>query len=246
MSVLLAVDMGNTRVKWGLARGGEWLAQGAVVHGEAASLADAWAEIARPDRALVSNVAGTEAAARLDALLEALKVPHRYVESTARCCGVRNGYARPGQLGVDRWAALVGAWHLTGHGCIVINAGTALTVDALSDEGVFLGGIIVPGAEVMRRSLARDTAGLEIAEGEFERFPTSTENAIETGVVLALVGAVERMAEAEAGECALEPLCLVSGGGAGRILPHLRLPTRHVDNLVLEGLARMGMEDVSR
>ena len=85
--------------------------------------------------------------------------------AAAQQCGVRSSYVDPAALGPDRWAALIGAWHLTGGACVVVNAGTTMTVDALNGEGVFLGGCIVPGAALMREALARDTANLALRAG---------------------------------------------------------------------------------
>ena len=104
-------------------------------------------------------------------------------------------------------------------------------------DGVFVGGIIVPGAELMRRALARDTAGLRRRPGVFSFFPDNTGDAIVSGAVNALCGAIERMArnlEAGGGQ---EVLCVLSGGAAGLIAPQLNLELKVVDNLVLEGLS---------
>ena len=125
---------------------------------------------------------------------------------------------------------------------MVVNAGTALTIDALTDEGVFVGGLIVPGAELMRRALARDTAELGMRRGKFSFFPVTTGDAIESGAVNALAGPIERMARFLARAGQPEPTCVLSGGGAALIAPHLNLEVKVVDNLVLEGLLVIARE----
>jgi type III pantothenate kinase len=117
----------------------------------------------------------------------------------------------------------------------VVTAGTATTVDVLRGDGRFVGGVILPGLELMKRSLARDTAGLPLAKGRFAGEPRNTADAIETGCLLAQAGAIERaFATMEPGAA-----CVLAGGSARRIARHLSIPVRLVDNLVLEGLVRI-------
>ena len=117
---------------------------------------------------------------------------------------------------------------------VVVMAGTATTVDALDGEGRFRGGLLLPGLALMRAALARNTAGLPHAAGHYQSIPTNTDDAIVSGAIHATLGAIERM-RATLGE---DALCLLSGGAAGELVPHLELPQRQIDNLVLEGLAR--------
>jgi type III pantothenate kinase len=153
---------------------------------------------------------------------------------------VRNAYERPEQLGADRWAALIGARSLHPGSTLVVMAGTATTVDLLDGQGLFRGGLILPGLDLMRRSLARNTAQLDLLPGEFRDTPTNTADAIFSGCLSAQAGAVERMFQHIAAEP--DALCLLSGGAALHLLPLLRIPVRPVENLVLEGLARIGQE----
>jgi type III pantothenate kinase len=202
----------------------------------AAGLSRAWARIERPDAIIAANVAGARVARALAAAARRFRRPVRFVSSTAAQCGVRNSYANPRQLGADRWAALIGAWNLHRGPCVVVNAGTTVTVDALDGGGVFLGGLIVAGADLMRDALARNTARLRPRPGRFAFFPSRTADAIESGAVNAAAGAIERMVRfmREAGAAA--PLTLLSGGAAQWIAPQLNGTVEVVDNLVLEGL----------
>ena len=155
-------------------------------------------------------------------------------------CGVRNGYLDEAQLGADRWAALIGARLVHPGAALVVMAGTATTVDLLTADGDFLGGLILPGLALMRRSLARDTADLPFADGAFDAFPRRTEDAIVSGCLEAQAGAIERMFVRLTAEH--DALCLLGGGAAAAIAPHLSIPLRQVDNLVLDGLAQIAAE----
>ena len=233
---LLCLDRGNTRLKWGLHANGAWLAQGVLA--DVAELPAALAALPRPQRAFACNVAGAAAQAAIEAALARLQLPLAWCRSEAAACGVKNGYAEPAQLGADRWAALVGARALCPAACLVVNAGTATTIDVLDAVGRFRGGLILPGIALMRAALAGNTAQLPGAGGVFRPLPDNTADAIASGCVQATLGAMERMFAPLAAEPAA--LCLLSGGAAAELTPGLNLPWRMVDNLVLEGLARIG------
>lgn len=238
---VLAIDAGNTRIKWGLADIAGWMRQGHVDTASAATLRREW-EAARVDRVIVSNVAGPRARDAIVSAVAQLDAGVVWAEAVARQCGVRNSYAVPSQLGADRWAGLIGAWHLFGTACVVVNVGTTMTVDALSVEGVFLGGCIVPGPDLMRVALARNTAQLPDQDGAFRFFPDRTEDAIASGIANALAGAVDRLLRymAEAGQG--EPLVILSGGASATIENRLNARVAPVDNLVLEGLLRIARD----
>lgn len=227
--MILCLDAGNTRLKYGLFDGSGWRAQGALTHD---AIDDLRAKLpARPTRIVACNVAGEAVRRRIEALSASLGLPLDWLASSAAACGVRNGYDTPQQLGADRWAALIGARALHAGACLVVMAGTATTIDVLDDTGLFRGGLILPGLSLMRTALARNTADLPHAAGHYRAQPTNTDDAIVSGALHATLGAIARM-RAEAA------LCLLSGGAAGELAPHLGLPCRLVDNLVLEGLAR--------
>ena len=234
---LLAIDAGNTRIKWGVHDGKRWLATGATPTQESDRLAEAWRDAPPPQRAVASNVAGAQVQSHLENACARAGIALDVIRSEAARLGVVNGYLEPGQLGTDRWAALVAA-HRGGKGHkLVVNVGTALTVDALAADGRFLGGLIVPGPALMRHSLDRGTAALRLTPGSFHEFPRSTPDAIASGAVAACVGAIERLRDAMGRE-GLSPATLVlSGGGAGEIAPHLPIPFAIHENLVLDGLA---------
>jgi type III pantothenate kinase len=240
---ILAIDAGNTRIKWGVHEHESWIVQGWVKTSQAGRLARAWSALEPPDTVLAANVAGARVARSLAASARRFRRRPRFVKSAANQCGVRSAYSSPAQLGPDRWAALVAARHLHRGACLVVNAGTTMTVDALTADGVFLGGVIVPGTELMRSALARGTARLKPQRGSFAYFPARTADAIESGAINALAGAVERMLRfmREAGQ--EQPLTLISGGAARLIAPQLNGAVEVVDNLVLEGIVRIALEN---
>ncbi|MFA7270315.1 MAG: type III pantothenate kinase [Sterolibacterium sp.] len=238
--MLLCIDCGNTRLKWGLHDGRRWLAQGMTALNEIDQLPRLLAGQPCPTRAFACNVASETTGAAIEMAAIKLGLELVWAESCAAQCGVKNGYDNPAQLGADRWMALIGARHLHHGACLSVNAGTATTVDLLDAEGVFQGGLILPGVNLMQVALARDTARLPLATGRFSRLPRNTADAIVSGALLATAGAITRMFE----QLAPNPdaICLLSGGAAGLLEPLLNMPLRRVDNLVLEGLSCFAMQ----
>jgi len=242
--MILAIDAGNSRVKWGwfdaTARAWSSIATVSLIEFAASSdhINPFSATHADPERIVISNVAGDGAHQLLINWTSIFEAEPLWLKGEAAQCGVRSLYERPEQLGPDRWAALIAARALEpGRACLVVNAGTATTVDALSAAGEFTGGLILPGIDLMRFVLHEHTGRLPLQEGNYVRAPRNTVDSIETGCRHAQAGAVERMYRSLGGQ----PACLVSGGGGPALVERLELPCRYVENLVLEGLARIGM-----
>lgn len=236
----LTIDAGNSRVKWGWHDGKGWhsLATVSLIEFAAANhdINPFAATHENPDKIVISNVAGDAAHQLIVNWTSIFEAEPLWLQGEAERCGVKSAYDHPEQLGPDRWAALVAARAIHQGPCLVVNSGTATTVDVLSAEGVFEGGLILPGVELMRFVLHEHTGRLPLQQGTFSSAPRNTLDAIETGCWQAQAGAVERMA----GTMPPGTLCIVSGG-AGRVLADLLkgVECRHVDNLVLEGLARI-------
>jgi type III pantothenate kinase len=237
--MILAIDAGNSRVKWGWHDGRGWssLATVSLIEFAAANhdINPFAATHANPERIVISNVAGDGAHQLLVNWTSIFDAEPFWLTGEAERCGVSSRYERPGRLGSDRWAALVAARALHPGACLVVQAGTATTADLLSAEGEFLGGSILPGVDLMRFVLHEHTGRLPLQEGSFVRTPRNTVDAIETGCRHAQAGAVERMYRI-AGPGAQ---CLVSGGAGPALIEQLEIPCRYVENLVLEGLARI-------
>lgn len=231
---LLAIDAGNTRIKWGVHDGTRFVATGALATGDAATLAIGSHSVSR---VIASNVAGADVARHIEAACARLGAEVTFVASAGQQLGVTNRYEVPGQLGSDRWVALVAAHQAGAADQLVVNVGTALTIDMLTAGGEFLGGVIVPGPALMRRSLDRGTAGLRLTEGHYRELPRRTPDAITTGAIHAAAGAIERMARAMGQQGHAPAKVVMSGGAAGEVAPHLPIATAIHENLVLDGLA---------
>ena len=238
---VLIIDAGNTRVKWAIHDGRKWLSRGAidtaaVVGSE--SFGDAMKSF-EIDRAVMSNVAGPLVAKAIAGQLHYLAEPILIVSAEAKQCGVVSHYETPAQLGSDRWAALIAA-HAAAidepRPQLVVMSGTALTVDALTADGNFLGGIIVPGLMLMHHALHRGTAQLPSASGQYQTFPCNTLNAIASGALEACAGAVARMHTHLAARAGVSVHSVGSGGAMTALAPHLPFPVSINDNLVLDGL----------
>lgn len=243
--MMLLIDAGNTRVKWALARDdaqpGDWIASGAAPHDGLDALAGEW-QAHKVTRAVVSNVAGPALRARLAALLGPIAVD--WFASGAERAGLVNGYREPARLGCDRFAAAIGARALApGQALVVATCGTATTVDALTADGRFVGGMILPGLALMAGALARNTAQLpEAMPGAAAPplFADNTNDAIVSGCLSAQAGAIERAVAGHGGAA-----CILSGGAAPYIAPALKLAYKLVDNIVLVGLHAVARADAA-
>jgi len=245
----LAVDIGNTRLKWALYEKGEpgaaMLTHGAVFLEAIDSLAErAWRDLEMPAKMLGSVVAGEGIRRRTEEQLELWDVEPRWVVSSAAAGGVTNGYDHPIRLGVDRWVAMIGArQRILARGparpALVIMVGTAVTVDALDTDGRFLGGLILPGFGLMLRALEMGTAGLKAPTGEAVDFPTNTSDALMSGGSDAIAGAVERMHRKLLRHSGREPALLMSGGAAVKLASISDLPFETVETLIFDGLLQL-------
>lgn len=247
----LLIDVGNSAVKWArLAADGNLSVGDRVLHrggvDVAAALSEAW-KGSPPGRAVGCAVASGEVMASVERAAQAAGLAGvEWMRSQASFCGevqLVNGYLDPRQLGADRWHALLGACaRLPGMSLVVVNAGTATTVDCVrvgQDSTRFVGGCIAPGVRLMLESLARDTAGLPLATGAPADFPDTTDKAIVTGVLDSQAGLVERVWNRFAAGLGRAPRLLLAGGHAELLAAHLpaELAPLIEHNLVLRGLA---------
>jgi type III pantothenate kinase len=247
---LLLVDVGNTRIKWRYLARGLWNSEdirGSVSHAAVAQLGEDWREFGF-GRVEIANVAGIDA---LDQVIAAARAAHPsgtfsvgLLIPSRMQCGVTNCYPAPERLGADRWAALIGTHALgtTGSAAgepratsIIVSLGTATTIDVLSADGEFIGGVILPGVATMRSALALNTAELPHAEGRYSDLAANTEDAIASGILHAQAGAIERVRHRVL-ERAFRCDCTLCGGDAPLVAPLLPFPARIEEDLVLRGL----------
>ena len=166
-------------------------------------------------------------------------MPVRTFESQPEQGGVRNAYAEPTRLGVDRWLAIVGAVQTYGVPVVVWDLGTAATLDAVDAEGRHLGGWIVPGPLTMLRSLRRWTQ-LPVPDdlrnaGTIEP-GTSTSECIARGAAAAQAGALREMLADLERRGVPDPRVVVTGGDASALLPSIGLAHVHDPWLVFRGM----------
>ncbi|PXW95794.1 type III pantothenate kinase [Sphaerotilus hippei] len=248
----LVIDIGNTRLKWGLyaaPRTDSVLqAEGAVYLETIDQLAETdWRHLPAPQGMLGCAVAGQAVRRRVEEQLELWDLLPRWVVSQSAGGGVVNHYEHPARLGSDRWAALVGARsRLLASGpprpALVVMVGTAVTVDALDAAGHFLGGLILPGFGLMLKALENGTSGLKVPTGEVQDFPRNTSDALMSGGTDAIAGAIERMHRRLVARTGQVPELYMTGGAAVKLVPSLDLPVQQRDHLIFDGLLRLASD----
>lgn len=260
--MMLAIDAGNTRIKWGLFdTAGEMQTADSCFH-------DALTRIKLPtaDRAIISNVAGDTIAQQLTQTIlntsSDRQTSIQWVNSEAEACGVKNTYQIPDTLGTDRWAAMIGAWHMHHQACVIVNVGTTVTIDAVipnANSGVFIGGLILPGLYLMQSSLHTNTAQLPNVNQlknntsvlhQNITLGLNTHDAIQYGALSAVAGAIEQVAATLTTKTNASPLIIMTGGDASVIEAYLSnkkgknsviKSMQMVDNLVLLGLYQLSI-----
>ncbi len=229
MTRCLDLDIGNSRTKWrcGPERGS--LAAGALP------------QMQFPiERVRVSSVVSSHELLRLR-IQEKFGVEPEFAVSSQTLAGVTNCYKEPSRLGVDRWLALVAAWNDVRSSVLVIDAGTALTVDVANDRGLHMGGYIAPGLETMRESLATDTENVRVAFLQdcesIREFGTNTRDAVQGGLLSMVVAWMSRCRALAESICGKAPKVFLTGGDSTRLARWLDFPCEIQADLVLDGLA---------
>ena len=245
--MILLIDIGNTRTKWALADdAGNLSSMQSCLNAEIVNLS---LPIEKVSKVMVSNVAGVNVVQHISQLVAPLTPIIVQVSDAA--AGVTNGYAPT--LGADRWAAIVAAWHQLHQACVVVNAGTAITIDSVDDTGRFLGGTISPGLYLMQSALNQHAMQINIHEGSgdfyLDDFATNTQDAVVSGSVHAAAGAVLLGLLQLHIHTGTMPKLVLSGGNADIIAQALKARLKQVmmlkivlqdmivvDDLVLQGL----------
>ncbi|HNP64753.1 MAG TPA: type III pantothenate kinase, partial [Woeseiaceae bacterium] len=162
----LLLDVGNSRLKWGVYEDGEIHRTGHISLGniKEKGLSALTTKLPRnADVVFASNVAGASFATRLSGVVGMhCNADVHFARSERRGWGITNSYRQPRLLGVDRWVAMIGAYAEVKSACLVVDAGTAVTLDALDREGNHLGGQIIPGVETMLDSLSNKTSDIPV------------------------------------------------------------------------------------
>ena len=243
----LLIDIGNTRIKWATVRDGAFAATGECDH----RMPDADAAMQflsqirpAPERVQVANVAGDALGEALEgAVRERWKLPVEFASTQSAAGAVRNGYDDYRQMGVDRWLGILATRHQHAQAACIVDAGTAVTIDQIDASGQHLGGVIVPGLDLMRRALVSDTGDIERLAAPAENTPVAdrliigrnTVDAINGGALSAICGLIEYSVEQLRNRDG-DTVLIMTGGDAERIIPHLGVAADHRPALVLEGL----------
>src|SRR5277367_3575839 len=241
--MILVIDVGNTRLKWAWLTSTGLSDQQAVVHRDATP--GIWTTALfesgqKPSRVLVSNVAGPDMAKTLSRLAKKVfRINIEFITATREFQGLTSGYLDPSLLGADRWLALIGAWTRARSALCVVDAGTAVKVDGVDDNGQHLGGLIAPGIHMMREILTSKTS--DIAKAAFRSTPSlagvlanNTVAAVSRGGVFALAGMADRAADVIAKSTGAAPKLFVTGGDASMISGTMRTHGEIVPDLVLQ------------
>ncbi len=235
----LLIDIGNSRLKWAVDRGGAIDFGDAIAYRQLAlveTLRRQWRDLPRPNRIAIASVAAKPILNDVLALAATLwpNLVPLLPQSSAYGFGVGNAYLQPSKLGVDRWLALIAARaHYSGDVC-VIDCGTALTVDVLDADGRHRGGLICPGLATMQSALMANTAALQSDNGQPRpALATATEPAIANGALMAAVGVIEATAK----RLAIDHRLVLTGGDAEIIGSALQVDAAVEPLLVLKGLA---------
>ena len=238
----LLLDGGNSQLKWAWVENGTFSEVGRAPYRDLTQLGEEWLQFADEDVKIVGcAVCGSVKKAMVE---EQLTRPVEWLSSMPQALGIRNHYRRPEEHGSDRWFNALGSRRFTQNACIVVSCGTAITTDALTEDNHYLGGTIMPGFHLMKEAMALKTANLNRPIGKVYPFPTTTSNAIASGMMDAVCGALMMMhgrLKDKTGEG--KPVdIIITGGGAARVVQALPESFVHdnqvkiVDNLVIHGL----------
>jgi type III pantothenate kinase len=240
----LLIDIGNTRIKFAVLRDGELREQQAAVHGtwSAADCDAAFSALPQPNRVFVSNVGGERIGTIVrDVAIARWGIEPTFVESSAEAAGVRNAYPEVWRLGVDRWLAMIGAYAIHRGAVCVVSIGTAATIDGVDATGRHLGGVIVPGPDLMVDSLLKNTSGIarraETGSIGSDVFADNTLGAIHQGALNAVAALVERAVESMQARHGERPQLVLTGGASVDVGRLIRFPHVAIPDLVLRGLA---------
>jgi len=224
----LLIDSGNSFIKWAQATDGSFIIESQCLTTAVSSLHEKWANCDVPARVIVSNVAGESVASEIRKVVTALwQLDAEFIASSENCCGLTSSYRQPEQLGIDRWMAMLAAYRMTQNPVIVIDCGTAITIDLVNDRGVFVGGVIMPGLNSAFQCLRVDTDAVEktsVISTAASAVAQSTEEAVQAGVLFGLAGGIERVVREQSSGIDRKPVIYMTGGDAEKLVPYLTMP----------------------
>lgn len=240
----LLIDIGNSRIKWAWSkrRTLERPGQSDYTQENISEVLDSiLADGLKPGALLVSNVAGSAVGDVLCEWAAKLELDPFFLKAGREAYGVTNAYTDETCLGVDRWAALIAVTNTVNRPACIVDSGTATTIDALSASGEHLGGLILPGLEMMRKALLMETQGVDQVTGAgASLLARDTGSGVAVGTMYALVSSIDRIAADIHDELGQKLDLILTGGDGQALLPLLSEAWQYHPNLVLEGLAVVG------
>lgn len=236
--MILEIDVGNTRIKWRTLQNGTVVTRGALPKEELEKWLLIMGQQHAPDKVRISCVANRDIVKRLaeqasqwGCLLQEAKTSHHVAS-------VRCGYDDPGALGVDRWLAVVAAFNQFGRPCVVVDVGSAVTVDLVDGDGQHLGGYIVPGLGMIRQSLFEGTSQVKVDDFTAASVEPgcSTKQAVTNGSLLMIKAMVESAADLLKPEIDSAQI-VITGGDGDYLVKVLGDQVCYLPELVMDGLA---------
>ncbi|MCB1876956.1 MAG: type III pantothenate kinase [Chromatiales bacterium] len=252
--MMLLLDIGNSRIKWawhdkdGLRKDGNASHKGS--EDPTLLFEQCWgATDPGPSRLVVANVAGgTMADALTEWCQDRWQITPHFIAVSKSAAGVNNGYREPEHLGVDRWAAMIGARHRAAGSAVVVDCGTAITIDVLARGGKHSGGLILPGIGMMAGCVLAGTHGVDrpVAGNDGRTrgalLARDTKEAVEAGTLYAAVAFLDRVLNDVRAELGDKTRAWITGGDAPRLLGLINPAFEHAPLLVLEGLLKLAQE----
>lgn len=241
----LLVDIGNTRLKWVAVESGYIVKRGFLLHADVNPMdwgQRSWHQLRRPSDVIIANVAGPAAFTSISQwVMQHWGLQANFVRTKRQQFGVSNGYTDPDILGVDRWMAMLGCRQLQDCNSIIIDCGTAAKIDALRSDGQHMGGIILPGLQLMHEALSQKTSQIQPEDfGEVTFLGRQTRDCIAGGTVHAIAAVIDRAYDNMAATMQQthpgSTTAIITGGNAETILPFLQHRYQHEPDLVLQGL----------
>jgi type III pantothenate kinase len=249
--MFLVADIGNTSLKWAYGNRRGIVHKGGVRHSDPSEREQCIRDIPKigpVERILVCNVADERKVAWfIDLISDVFHGQVEFVRSEESKLGVHNGYSSPELLGADRWVALITLSVVYGRPGIVVDCGTAITVDGLSSSGQHIGGVIGPGLMAMKKSLLKSAHQIDTrlslnAGSKVDFASKNTDDAIDNGIKLSAIGFVDGVLDGMADMLGQNVKVVITGGDASLLHPLLKNETIHDPDLLLRGLLLMAEE----
>ena len=258
-TMILLIDIGNTCLKWGWPDAGwdnhssdslpQIVCTGAINHSESqfeSLLDEHWNDLDRPEQVWLVSVAKESVSQAVASWVHKHWGREVFVASSESSSDeLINAYTEPQRLGVDRWLGLLAAHRFTTKSCVIVDCGSAITLDVLSEGGEHRGGHILPGLQMMRNAVYGGAAGVKQTKDSGNRlniFANNTEDAVAAGSLYAVVAYIDRVLSDLEQALSKQTVCLVTGGDAEILVPLLAGRVERCPDLVLQGLAVYGQQ----